>query len=217
MQIYVRPKKIFTLLVVISLLLAVISFIVRFTYYNDIIQGDKIVTLNKIFNVDKEHNIPTLYSSYLILFAAFISLAIYLLEKNKPGAIKPVKWLLLALILVYLSMDELENIHERFGRYLRETFHTTGWMHHVWIVSFSILVLIVFFYFLPFLKRLPFGITKKFVLAGFIYAGSAILGDLFAGKYIQTHPTNRFGMPYIIMYHLKKPVKCWVCVFLFMC
>lgn len=204
MQIYVRPKKIFIVLAVISLLLAVISFIVRFTSYYNIIEGNKIVSLDKIFNVDKEHNLPSLYSSYLILFAAFILFAIYLLEKNKPGAIKPAKWLLLGLIFVYLSMDELEDIHERLGRYLRATFHTSGWMHYVWIVPFFVLGLIVFFYFLPFLRRMPFRTTKKFVLAGFIYAGSAILGDLLGGKYIDTHPTNKFGMPYIIMYHFEE-------------
>ena len=82
-------------------------------------------TLVRLFNMVMECNIPNWYASALLLACAGLLTAIVLATPPGKGAYRG-HWLALALIFVYISIDETVQLHELINRPLRHTFDLGG-------------------------------------------------------------------------------------------
>src|SRR5215208_5096619 len=71
-----------------------------------------------LFDLDKEANVPTLYSSVTILFCAGL-LALIAGARKKGGKRDYLYWAGLAVIFLFLSVDETAGLHERLIKPLR--------------------------------------------------------------------------------------------------
>lgn len=120
--------------------------------------------LRQLFDLDEENNIPTWYSSFLLLNNAFF---LYLYSTQK-DVVKRGYWGLLAAGFLLLALDEVAGLHE--------TLNTAIEMN--WAILGGIGVLFLGVLFVPFLLAIPKRLALMFMLSGLLYVSGAILIEL---------------------------------------
>ena len=169
-QVSITPEKItrFFFLVTLSLLIATL-FLIVFKYNRG---SDTLMfkILNKLFNLDREGNIPTFFSSLLLLTASLLLLFIYKVSTHQANY-----WLFLSLLFLFLSIDESVQIHEIFNRLKLETEIFKDFkLMYVWIFPYLTLIVLLFFFLKRFIFSLPPQTRILMILSGVIFVGSAI-------------------------------------------
>jgi hypothetical protein len=86
--------------------------VANFTFGHDHLMG-----LSALFDMNRENNVPTWYSGTVMLSTAA---ALAVIGFARVQARDPFRrhWVLLALLFLYLSFDELTHIHENWGNAL---------------------------------------------------------------------------------------------------
>jgi len=197
------PLRLFRIQKMVILLLVIFSLV--FKYCHHYITTQAIVTFDFLFNLDEEHNIPAFYS-FLQLFIAGVLLLIVGSHaagiKNKDARY----WRLIAVIMFYIAVDELESIHERVGLFVHSYFHTSGALYFAWVIPAILLLGLLGLVLLNFLRRLPAPSRKRFLFAGIVYLTGALGGDLLGGLYI-SHHGDGLGWPYVLEYHIEETLE----------
>lgn len=130
------------------------------------------------FNMDREFNIPTLFSSTIMLACA------YTLNEIKKVSEKqsPKDWGLLSKIFIFLAIDEFFQIHEIFiipdlRPYLSPALGST------WVMPYTVLVIYLGWRFSKFLRSLNKHTRQKFLQSAAIFLSGAI-GMEMVGSYL---------------------------------
>ena len=130
------------------------------------------------FNMDREFNIPTLFSSAIMLACA------YTLNEIKKSSEKLTSkdWGLLSKIFIFLAIDELFQIHEIFiipglRPYLSPALGST------WVIPYTALVIYLSWRFGKFLRSLKKQTRQKFLQSATIFLTGAI-GMEVVGSYL---------------------------------
>lgn len=140
-----------------------------------------------LLSLSHEGNLPSWYASALPLICAALLLWISATESTDRR-----HWQLLALGFLAISIDETVGLHEL----LSEPIDTDGVLHFGWVIPASILVLalaLAFFNFLRRLHHLSPGTARRFVLAGALYVGGALLCELPLGWWTAQHGDDNPG------------------------
>ncbi|MCP5099322.1 MAG: hypothetical protein GY943_27530 [Chloroflexi bacterium] len=172
----INPRKITLFLGTISLYLAMQSLIGEYLLEN-VLSGESdgmITLLIDLFSVNLEESIPTWYATLLLFISAGL-LAFIAAAKSKKKDAYTRYWIGLAIIFLYLSMDEGAAIHEIVVDPLQAMFNTTGYLTFAWQIVFVPLVLVFALVYLRFLFHLPSRIRNYVILAGVLYVGGAIV------------------------------------------
>ncbi|HEV7330765.1 MAG TPA: hypothetical protein VGN63_06990 [Flavisolibacter sp.] len=127
-----------------------------------------------LFDLNEEFNIPSFYSGFAIWFSAFLLRSIYLFEKKNHGQ-SPHYWKALFFVFLFLGLDEIFIIHEKFARiepYLRDVIHIHN-ANRYWVIPYGVFTLVAGLYFLPFYLRLQKATRLRFTVAGLVYVSAA--------------------------------------------
>jgi hypothetical protein len=145
---------------------------------------------DRLFNLNKEFNVPTLFSSLMLFFsAALLTLIAFYNKKSRYF----LYWLGLAAIFLFLSVDEGAQIHESIIKATRGQFNASGPFRSSWVIPYAIFVVTVFVVYLKFLFHLPTRIRWLLLLAGSIYvAGAMGLEMIAANDWEQTKKIDAF-------------------------
>lgn len=138
--------------------------------------------LEEMFQLDSEKNIPAYFSTGILLLSSGLLIVIFY-HKRKTQAKFPIHWLFLGLVFFYLSMDEFFSIHESFIGPVRQQIEGRGIFSYEWIIIAIPLVLILTIAYLPFLLNLPTKTRNLIILAGIIYIGGSLGGEMMSGWY----------------------------------
>ena len=120
--------------------------------------------LLQLFDLDEENNLPTWFSSFVLLNVAFF----VHLASTQPEVEKRLHWRFIALGFFILSVDEVAGMHETFNSSIEIN----------WAIPGAILVLFVAAAFVPFLLALPGRLAAMFVLSGALFVSGAIVTAL---------------------------------------
>ena len=150
--------------------------------------------------VDGEGNIPTWYSSSLLLLCSVLLATIAAAQRQQRGR-HVVGWLILALVFVFLSLDETAQLHELSIAPLRALFGTTGFLYYAWIVPAGICVVLFVSGYLRFLAELPERTRRLFLVAGVIFVGGALGVEAVSGNQASLHGEQN------LTYHLIITVE----------
>ena len=116
--------------------------------------------LLQLFELDEENNLPTWFSSFLLLNnAALLTFAAAQATRHK------IQWSILAVGFLILSIDEVAGLHE--------TFHTA--IDTNWTIYAGILVVMVGAAFVPFLLALPRRTAIWFMISGATFISGALV------------------------------------------
>ena len=122
-----------------------------------------------VVNMDRELNLPTLFSTLLLLASALLLKRI----SRTPWRDDPADWILLSRIFIFLALDEALQIHEIFifpG--LRHQIHPA--LASTWVIPYGLISLMLIWRFRHFLKALPARTSASFLQAGGLYLFGAI-------------------------------------------
>ena len=114
----------------------------------------------QLFDLDEENNLPTWFSSFLLLNS---SLLMYLVAGINRGK-NYFHWMLLSIGFLALSIDEVAGVHE--------SIHTA--IDFNWAYAGGILVLVLGLSFIPFLLSLDRRLAILFIISGLIYVTGII-------------------------------------------
>lgn len=144
------------------------------------------------FAMGLESNVPTFFSTMLLLSAAAL-LGVITLAKHQREHSRVFQWGGLAAIFFYLAVDEAAGLHELLNYPVGLFMETEGVFYYGWVVPVSVLVLAFAGAYLRFLLDLPQVVRILFVVAGALYVGGALgmemVGGLYADNYGADNPT----------------------------
>jgi hypothetical protein len=135
--------------------------------------ADEFDGLIDFFGLSHEWNLPTWFSS-ILMFTCALVLASIAGAKHQEGARYTRHWWGLAAAFVYISLDEIAQLHEDLG----DAIHLGGVLYFDWVVPASVVVLILGITYLRFLWHLPVRMRVGFIEAGLLYVGGALLMEL---------------------------------------
>ena len=129
----------------------------------------------RLFDVGDELSFPSLFSVANLGLAALLTAWLW---RCPPGPEGRRAWGWLALVMLFLALDEGAGIHETFNiiqTHLAAEGLTPAWFSsHPWLVLGAPLALIVGALFLPFLLRMPRRLAAHLVGAGTVFLGGAM-------------------------------------------
>ena len=122
-----------------------------------------------VLNMDREMNLPTLFSALLMLSSALLLRRL----SKAPGREAVADWTLLSRIFVFLALDESLQIHEILilpG--LRHQVHPA--LASTWVIPYGLVAGGLLWRFRHFLTTLPATTSVRFLRSGGIYVAGAI-------------------------------------------
>jgi hypothetical protein len=120
------------------------------------------------FYLGYESNIPTYFSSMLWLFAAFLSGMIACAERTKRTS-ESRYWLGVAVVSLYLSLDEAGSLHERVIDRVP---------YQIWLVPTLIFMLAFLVIYAGFVWKLPTNVRKLMVIGAIVFSAGAFAVEL---------------------------------------
>jgi hypothetical protein len=149
-----------------------------------------------LFYLDAEQNIPTFFSTCLLLFAALLLSIITLLEIKR---LSPhiVYWKTLSLGFLLMATDESVSLHEKLIllmvpiRNLLDN-EKLGIIYFSWIIPAIPIIVFLMLFFLRFLFQLPYKTRRTFLIAGIIYLGGCVGFEIIGMHYIELYGSQNF-------------------------
>lgn len=143
--------------------------------------GDHQLLIDPLFDFDREGNFPSWFNSVLFVLAAAASFINgRFAHRHDPR--QAARWLALAAVMMFLSVDELVAFHELLGQFkaLRGTFYFS------WMMVFGPLAAALGLWFIPFLLRLPRTIALPLAFSGVVFLTGAIGFEILGGKIVES-------------------------------
>ena len=157
---YINPKQVFIILMSVMVLLVLVSVFLNLLSLLDI---PVFRVTRRLFDLNAERNIPTLFSSVILLGSSILLGFIAFLTRSTEGPYS-LFWAVLSLGFLYLSIDETAYIHENLSEEIG------GWIFVV--APFVILFLLIY---IRFFMHLPRSTKLYFLVAGLLYIGGAFI------------------------------------------
>ncbi len=133
-----------------------------------------------LFDMSRERNVPTWFSSVLLLMGSAL-LAVVGRGTKQAGNRDHRWWIALALIFLFLAVDESLSFHEKLNRPFATEHEAEGVFHYAWVIPYGVLVLVLGLLSLRFLLRLPSATRLRLVVAAALYVGGAVGMEMLAG------------------------------------
>jgi hypothetical protein len=132
------------ILILITAVLVVLSVLANLSTF--VLGHGNLLGLIPKFNMDKEANIPTLFSVLLLLFSAML---FYTVGRTVDAAHPPIRrrYTILAFIFLYIGIDEFATLHELLINPLRAFGNFSGVLHFSWVVAAIPLLLLFALYY----------------------------------------------------------------------
>jgi hypothetical protein len=184
-QISLKPSYIIRVLGIMAFLLVLASTVLQ--VITRLTGHPYVFGLVRLFNLDAEQNIPSFFSTFLLLFADLF-LWIITISKRKQRAPYASHWTLLAVGFFLMAADEASSVHELFARPIRTLLGNGnhGILYFAWIIPGILLVFVLALILLKFWLHLPSKTRYSFLIAAFIYIGGAIGFEMIGGSVFES-------------------------------
>jgi hypothetical protein len=190
----ISGRKLAWILTALATFLAIQSIVLRaLQYWTGVHNTYWLYQYGELVNINREANIPTWFSTALLLAAAALLLVIALSRRATKDPFAG--WIGLAVIFTYISMDEAGTIHEKLTPILQEQLNLSGFFYFGWVLVGIPVALVVGLVYLPFVRRLPAHVRRWFVVAGLLYLGGALVVESISAKiwYLGSGTSLRFS------------------------
>lgn len=189
LTITLRPNRIARTLALVVLVLAAASVagqVVRYRATNQTVQD-----LALLLKLSAEHTIPAYFSALMLLGSAGL---LWMIARVAQRGGRPFvrHWRWLAIIFVYLSVDESCSIHELAIEPMQRVLgdRAVGLLHYAWVVPGAAVVLGLGLVYLRFVLHLPAGVRNRVIAAGALYVGGAIGMEMIGAYFASTSSTR---------------------------
>lgn len=180
MHLEVRPAPIMGLLSRIAAALVAANLLA--IVLRDVLHHDFAYGFVPLFDMNQEQNLPTLFSCLLLGLCATLAASLW-----AAAPARDLRWLILALVLGFMGVDEFVSLHERLTHPLRERLGTGGPLYYAWVLPYGLLCAAFAAAYLPFLRERPRPVRRLLLLSGSAYVAGALGMELMGGAYADAH------------------------------
>jgi hypothetical protein len=178
----ITPRRLLRVIVPAVVALNVLNAVAVFLYHHRHHHGGRFYST---FSLDREANVPSWFSSALLLSAAAL-LALVALDASARRGRWARHWAGLSLVYVVLSLDETAEIHERIGSWLRAHLDLHGPLHYAGVIPALALAVAVAVAYLRFLRALPRVTRLGIVAAAAVYVTGAAGVEAMSGWWAES-------------------------------
>lgn len=202
-KIVIKPARVLAFLLAVTGVLLLAHIASQIFLFN-LGWGYRNFWLIKLFDFGRETNIPTLYSTLLLLLSSVLCAVLYRSgrQHGSPGS---GYWAILSVLLLLIGIDEAAMVHEAMIKPLRARFGASGVFYFAWVIPYGILLLVVVLTFVRFVLALPGRIRTLIFLATGIYISGVLLFEMFGGSYANIHSTRT--IPYAILVLFEETLE----------
>lgn len=195
------PNRIAKVLLTVLLILTVCNLGLIYTrtlldsgnwFATDTLSAKIELNIVRYFDFNSESNIPSFFSSLLLLASAFIVFLIYkkVNDHQIPGKRKP--WLFLSIVFLYMAIDENVQIHEMaigpVRSMLPEPYAT--YLHYSWVIPYAVIAGLAAMYLTPLLLKLNSRTRNLMILSGVVFISGAMGLEVIGGYIAAIHGTE---------------------------
>jgi hypothetical protein len=184
------PRLLLSVIVPAIVVLNVFNAVAVFLYHHRNHHGGRFF---QMFSLDREANVPTWFSSALLLTAAGV-VALVALDALARRARWGRHWAGLALVYAGLSLDETAEIHERIGSWLRAHLNLHGPLHYAGVIPMLAVALFVVIAYVQFLVALPAATRLGVLVSAAIYISGAAGVEAISGWWAEGHGSKSTGL-----------------------
>ena len=162
--------------------------------------------IGRLFFLDQEYNVPTLYTSFLFVLCAFycVRLGYNTYARKKPSTLI---WMLLGILLVFLSADEWFEIHEKLIVPLRTAFNIEqGLFYFAWTIAYVGLVIMVGLVTIPWFRKLEPRFRKRLALGAGIYITGALVFEII-GSWVYSTGGHQYSPAYANIVTIEESLE----------
>ncbi len=162
-----------------------------------------------MFDLDSEMNVPTFYSSLTLVFASVLLATIAFCHKKAKSSYWP--WAGLAIIFLFLSLDEFCSIHERFEAPVLRLLKTSGLFtlakifFYAWVIPYGIVLIAFSMVYAKFLVNLPRKTMLLFIASAAIYVSGTIGMEILGG--IQDRLYGQANLAYMLLSTVEEMLE----------
>lgn len=184
MEITINSSKLIKLLILAAMILIATHItIFGFQFYTGIPVKFELL---RMFSLDMEANLPTLFSSAILFFSAFLFYLLSKISQDKKSKDR-LFWLGLSFIFTFLAFDESIKLHEVISDLTDKFVHGSGYLDYPWVLPYTVLVLVVGLFYIRFFWRMERKVFWSFVVAAIMYVGGAIGFELLGANEASIH------------------------------
>jgi purine-cytosine permease-like protein len=178
-QISLSPRTIVKYLVMGVIFFALVSIGIQICKYVFDYRADWMT----LFNLDRELNFPTWYSTLMLGFCSIL-LKIIGIGKKQQLERYAADWQLLSLIFLLLALDEILSIHEiLIIPEVSKALNLPWFLHSMWVIPGMVFVLWFARRYWKFSRHLSPKSQKHFIVAACTYIGGALIMEMI-GSYV---------------------------------
>ena len=187
MEVLIKPATVTRILLA---MIAVLTCTHLAAQYSIFYWGDPhLYGLVPLFNLDAEANLPSLYA-FTTLFSCAVLLALIGAAAYRKPAGHALQWFGLALVFLFLSVDEALYLHERIMFPVRNMLNVSGWLYFSWVIPYGIALAIIAALYIGFLRDLPAVTRRYFIFAGIVFTAGALGMELVGGREFERHGSD---------------------------
>jgi len=179
--------------------------LMRYVFDHDYVYG-LLPLFDRLFDLNTEQNIPTLFSVFLLLCASLLLAAITLINYQRKGPAN-LHWAGLACGFFFLAIDEGWAIHEMLGLPIRDLLGDgpLGGFYFAWVIPAIGGAIILTLSYKGFLQHLPPPTRLSFLVAGSLYLGGAIGVEMLSARHFELFgPKN---LRYALFFHIEESME----------
>lgn len=156
------------------------------------------------FNLNFENNVPTFFTTFMLVACAAL-LGVIAQHSAAAGA-GATYWKWLAILFLFLAVDEDASLHELLIEPMRERLPVAGPLYFAWVVPYGLAVLVVGLVYLKFVRSLPVRTRRLFVAAGSVYLAGALGFELAGGWYLSRDDASE-GLGYSLLVAAEESLE----------
>lgn len=179
MELKIHVKKLITLLFIVLIILILLHLIAMTVLYAQ--PETNLVKILKLFHLDEEANFPTYFSALLFIISS--ALLLFIGKSNSSSEINPKYWIVLSLIFLFFSIDEIVQLHEKLSNVIHQKLQIGGLLRFSWWIIYSVFIIAIFSFYVKFLAQLPNRIKRIFLISALVFILGSIILEI-VGVYI---------------------------------
>lgn len=150
----------------------------------------RVEALTQLADVDMESNLPTFFNVFLFFIAGML---FFLHGKVAEGKHRR-GWMLMALVFLFLGIDEGSQIHEKLMFITLRTLHIgkdggdLSWFYYAWVIPYGLAVIALALALSRWLFHISPALRKNLFISGAVYVFGAIFLEMAGSRLSRTLP-----------------------------
>jgi hypothetical protein len=151
--------------------------------------------LSNLVNLDREGNLPTMFSLVQLLAAGTLA---WHLGGKEPAAMLRGLWRFLGAGLIWIGLDDALAIHENANHVDLGSWREISYLHFAWVVPGTAVAAACAVILLKLLHALPRKTARMFVLSGALFVGGSLGVEMLGSHYYFSRPSWSYTLCYTL-------------------